>query len=45
MGNTAVFGFASTIFSGVYTCKTYGSLAKDTRNDLCLRVVCELFSV
>ena len=45
MGDTAGFRFASTIFSGVYTRETYESLAKDTRNDLCLRVVCELFSV
>lgn len=45
MGNTAGIGSAGTIFSGIYTSKTYESLAKDTRNDLRLRVVCELFSV
>ena len=45
MGNTAGLGFASTIFSGADTRKTYEPLAEDTRNDLCLRVVCEFFSV
>ena len=34
MGNTAGFNIASAIYSWLYTCKTYGSLAKDTRNDL-----------
>lgn len=45
MGNIAGFGFASAILPGFNTCKTYESLAKDTRNDVRLRVVCELFSV
>lgn len=45
MGNIAGSRSASAVFSGINTCNAYESLAKDTRNDLCLRVVCELFSI
>lgn len=38
-------GISGTIFPGNDTGKTYEQLTKNTRNDLCLRVVCELFYI
>ena len=45
MGDTAGFGAASAVFSWFYTFKTYVPLKKDNRNDVCFRVVFELFYV
>lgn len=33
------------VLSGNDTCKIYEQLAENTLNDICLRVVCELFYI
>ena len=45
MGNTVGAGASSTVYFRIDTCKAHGQLAKDTRDGICLWVVCELFCV